>query len=154
MVKVNLKKEKSFEPVLIEPDTYDAAITNISDIFRSQGFNGSETEKLIISFILDYRDGNKIQLPLFVSAVVSQGNGDYSNSKLYDILEQAQQIELFEQFNEELNKIINNQEKNNSFVLYLKKNFLNKRCKILVKTIQSKNGDDYSVVDKVIKFYS
>jgi hypothetical protein len=154
MVKVNLKKEKSFEPVLIEPDTYDGVITNISDIFRSPGFSGSETEKLIISFILDYRDGNKIQLPLFVSAVVSKGNGDYSNSKLYDILEQAQQIEPFKQFNEELDKIIDNQEKNNSFVLYLKKNFLNKRCKILVKTIQSKNGDDYSVVDKVIKFYS
>jgi len=42
--------------------------------------------------------------------------------------------------------------RNSMFVTYLKKNLIGKTCKILVKTVTSKSGEAYSVVDKVIKF--
>ena len=154
MVKVNLEKEKTFEHILIEPDTYDSEITNISDIFKTPGYNGGETEKLIISFNLQYREGKLIQLPMFVTAVVSKGGGEYNNSKLYDILEKAEEIDQFTQFSQELEQLTDNQEKNLSFVKYLNKNLKGKKCKILVKIVTPKNGDVYSVVDKVIKFYN
>jgi hypothetical protein len=153
MVRVNLKKNRNSKQVLVEQDTYEARIINITDIFVSPGYNGKEMEKLIINFNLYYRKENPISLPMFVSAIVSKGNGDYHNSKLYDILEKATEIDRFKSFGDELEQVTDEQKMNSMFVTYLKKNLIGKTCKILVKTVTSKSGDAYSVVDKVIKFY-
>jgi hypothetical protein len=152
MVRVNLEKNRDRKLVLVEPDTYEARIIDISDIFISPGYNGMEMEKLIIRFNIYYQKENPISLPMFVSAVVSKGNGDYNNSKLYDVLEKADEIDRFKSFGDELEQITDEQKRNSTFITYLKKNLMGKTCKILVKTVTSKSGDAYSVVDKVIKF--
>jgi len=152
MVKINLGKFET-ERAIVDDDSYEAKVVGVSDVYEAMDYNGKSVEK--IRFDFELLSGEKI--PYFVSAVISDAsehNAKYKNSKLYDIMVQADALDDFqtvcgETFTEDQDAA----QQNAVFVDFLRSILVNRRVKVLTKAVNPKSGDPYSVVDSVLKFH-
>lgn len=144
---------RNFERVLIPQKAYEAVINKVGDIkeFKSS-FKDKETgkmeEKVQRKFPLEW----KIKTPgtafdklvtQFISAKYSKGSKQFSNSKLYDLLELAELGKEFVKANRLLESEV---------MAWLKEKLPDRLAQISVKTTKSLSGEEYSTVKDVITF--
>ena len=161
---VNLEQKQKYEKWVIEPDTYIGTIVEISDIKTEKGFpqknkDGTVESKMVDKFRieveLDYLINNrKVKLPYFLNATVSHASKSdgYSDSKLYTLLEQANELEAFKGMWAVLTDK-SKEEQNKWFIDWLRAKLLSRKIKIMPKTVKSSfDGSPYSIIGQVIKF--
>lgn len=155
-MKVNIG-ERKFERAAIEDDTYSGEISEVVN-FETTDYNGKPTEKVRVEITLDkaQTDGNEVVLPLFVSANISDAgehSDTHNNSKLYDLLVASGNKEALQKvYDEVAGKNLSADEQSTVFLGLLHKVLVGNRVKVLSKTVTPTKGDDYSVVDKIVKF--
>lgn len=155
-MKINLG-EKTFERPVIDNDTYPAVLCGISDVFQTTNLNGKSVEKIRIDFSVDgsREEGRGCTLPYFVSAVISDAgerSDQHRNSKLFDLLVNFGVINRFKECSKDFTiPSVTPAQQNEQLITFLRDNLLGREAKILSKTITPKNGDPYSVVDRIVK---
>ncbi len=140
------------EKVHIPDDVYEAVITDISDPFITPNkFEGEDKEKIVVSF--EMKEGDKKHLlPMFVTTTVSKGEGNYSNSKLYDVLDKKKLIDDFKSTWEKISAM-DEEVHNEKFVQYLKDSLVGVKCKVLTKTVNKDDADKrYSIVKEITRY--
>ncbi len=102
----------------IPQDSYQATITEIGEPFKGKGYKPTdpEIEKIWIKYEVKLEpettvtvyDGEEtpkqetvqtVELKQYLSAKITKGSGEYSNSKLYDLIEAMQLKELIKEEN-------------------------------------------------------
>ncbi len=156
MVSFNLDGQSPKEDIereYVPEDSYPAVIHDISDIKTFAVWNKpNETEeKMVITFAVSV-DGKQVNLPMFAKPVVTKGSGTYSNSKMFDLLEVCGLMEEAKKIRDEIEVMDSAELKNKTFVDFLSKNLLQKTCKVITKTIKKGTSEQYSVVDKLLRF--
>lgn len=148
MVQVNLDGTPTLGRIYIPEEAYDAEITIISDIKDVESF-GQTKEKLTIEFVVKIPGKNSVAIPMFAAATVTKGSGTYQSSRLYDVLEKADLISDFAG----VWKLIEVADSPNiAFVTYLRQKLAGKKCRVLVKTVKKGTAEQYTTVDRIIKF--
>jgi hypothetical protein len=139
---------KTIARAYVEEDTYKARLVSIGDPFLSTGYDNKEKEKFVIKFQLT-EDMDKF-IPMYLTTKISKGDGEYSNSKLYDLLDSAKLIDKFKILLEALEE---DKDKDIAIMHFLRKHLTLKEVKILTKTANKNDKEKrYSVVEKVVKF--
>ena len=135
-----------FEKPLVDDDTYLALIKSC-ELVEVPSYDGKgTTKKLIFSLGLEDVKG-KPEIPLYVNPVIKKSGGQkgYSNSKLFDLLVSAGELD-----NAKSNHAV--LETFEGLHAWIEKVFVGRYCKVLTKTTNQGKDNAYSVVDKVIKF--
>jgi hypothetical protein len=138
--------------VHIADDVYEAVIKDISDPFITPNkFEGEDKEKIVVSF--EIKEGEKeYTLPMFVTTTVSKGEGNYSNSKLFDVLDKKGLIEDFKSTWEKIS-VMDKEVHEEKFTDYLKDNLIGAKCKVLTKTVNKDKADKrYSIVKEITRY--
>jgi len=149
MPKINLDgSESNFEKNLIPEDTYIAEVTEISDVTAFPSYeNKSVMEDKIIFTWLVHREGEpSVIIPQFLKNIITKGDGGkYSNSNLYEQLDNAGYMDAFVAQKDELAD-------DTKFVGWLRKSFIDDkpRFKVMVRTA-GKTKQPYTIIDKIIK---
>ena len=152
-MKVNLDgKQEQKKREFVEVDSYIGTIVGISDIFEAPKFQ-SDTEKVPKLIINVEIDDNKIILPYFMTANVTRNvnnKGGMKDSTLYTVLDKAGYIPMFSKKWEEIS---GKEDVNKLFVDWLKENLMGEKIKFIPKTVAPAEGDKYSVVSEILKFF-
>lgn len=144
------KAPESFGPkVLVPEDSYESTCTKIEGPLMMPVFkkkkptDPDKEEKFIFSYqVVDAKQG-KVEIPRFAKNKVRKGDGDYSNTGLYDDLAAAGALDTLALQKDALKDTT-------KFVEFLNHVFVGKRFKILVET-SGKNKTPYSVVKKIVR---
>lgn len=146
-----------YDKVLLEPDTYDAEIVEINDFYidakEKEGKDGKTTTKEYLKFVWGLKIGSNI-IPLYLSANISMGSGNFSNSRLFDILEMSGLMKKWQDFSDnELKDIKEDSSYNQIFLDWFKYAFVGKKCRALIKTVnKGKAEKEYSKVADIQRF--
>ena len=163
MVSINLTGEKkpidAPPKVKLEEDTYSGVISRISDILTVPDFSGGDSEKIVFDLTCDDakdKDGNPAVLTFWCTAKVHKGNVDktgrkFSDSKLYETLEKANLMEKLNDFGSVFESYETDEEKNRAFTKFLRDYLLDAKCRFIIKNRTSKEGEEYSTVDRFTK---
>ncbi len=151
---VNFDGKSQKEKVFVDEDSYPAVISGVSDIRDQPKYQKpNETEeKLNIDFKIKLPNNEQKEISFFCKPLVSKGSGDYSNSKMFDLLEKCELLDAFKEAWKTMETIEDKDNKNKEFVDFLRNNLINKPCKVMAKTVKKGTPEQYSVVEKVIKF--
>jgi len=151
MVQVNLdgNSPSDIPRAYVAQDVYEAKIVRVSDPFMAKSNYGDDKEKVVVDFEIKSQD---VTIPMYMTTVVSKGSGDYSNSKMYDLLDSAKLLEKFSEMWKSKD-FKNDVERTATFIEFLKNNLMDQTCKVISKTVNKDDADKkYSVVDKILKF--
>lgn len=138
------KAISAYPKVLIAEDAYQATIDSVNLVYVP---DYNHPEQPVHKIVLQVRIGENV-LPLFCNPVVkkaSAGNTGYSNSKLFDILEAANEIDAARKQVEALETF-------EGIAGFLEARLKGRACRVLVETSKSRAGDSYSTVKKIIRF--
>lgn len=138
------KAISAYPKVLIAEDAYQATIDSVNLVSVP---DYDHPEQPVHKIVLQVRIGENM-LPLFANPVVkkaSAGGKGYSNSKLFDILEAANEIESAKKQVEALETF-------EGLAGFLEARLKGRACRVLVESSKSRAGDSYSTVKKIIRF--
>ncbi len=134
--------------VLVEEDSYFAEVTSVESIKAASYDNKSVlVDKLVFSMALEGEGSDGAELAMFVNPIIkkSSGTAGYSNSKLYDLLDKAGEMDNAKAKGDELKSLV-------GLVEFLQLAFMGRKCKVLVKTTNKGKENQYSSVGNVIRF--
>ena len=143
----------------IPVDTYEGVVKDVSDVFQSPRYKAEGTvDKVAIVVELDLKQKSgdteeNVVVPLFATTTVSKGNPakNMSPSKLFEVIDGAGRLEDYRK-TYKLWEAMNEEEANNAAVQWLKDNLVGKRVKVLTKKVKKGTPEEWSAVDKVVKF--
>lgn len=138
----------------IAEDNYDAVLNSISDMTQVPVFGkpGETTQKVIFGFTIQVNQEKTVDLQMYVRPKVTKGSGDYQNSKMFNVLEKAGVLEAFKKEWDLIKVMDTDQAKDNAFINFLRDNFMNKACRVSVKTINKGKPEQYSAVNDIVRF--
>ena len=145
MTEINLEgKGAKVEKYKVPVDTYVGKIVEVSDVIKSPTFKDPNVmeEKIVFTLETTHKK-QKVRLPLYAKNRISKGSGQYSNSKLFDILEA---LGLLDEVSANTAELTDNEK----FVGFLRGNAVGKEVKFLTKNSKDKQGEEYSRVDKLL----
>jgi hypothetical protein len=164
-MEINLdgKSTKTNEKVYgVMEDSYKAILTDISEPYMANKYK-SETEqeeKITLNFDVFIEDNQDVTvfvndekhteklkvvpLNLYCTTRISKGSGDYSNSKLYDVLDK---YGLLEQLKKDM-KLFD--DKPELFVKWLKEKIMHSNVKVAVKNGKESGVSRISTINRVI----
>lgn len=146
---------KTFVKPFVDPDSYEATVVNVSDIFVTKNnFSQEEEAKISFTFELDGvqdKEGKAVRIPYYVRAKIVHAakKEGFSDSKLYSLLEKCGKLEECKKY---WQSIKDSADKDNQLANWLKTSFLGERAKVVTKTVVPKQGDKYSTISEVLKF--
>jgi len=147
-----------FERVHVDDDSYEGIIVDVSDVFKTTGYDGDEVEKIRMDIDIEIEDGEIVRLPYFMTAIISDAgekSTKYRNSTLYDVISESGRLDSYMAmrmviFKDELSY----DERNKIFADFLRKIFCKSKVKVFTKTVKPASGEQYSTVSEIIKFIS
>lgn len=146
----------NFERIVVPEDSYNAKITSIEqkemqDVGKPAG---EKSVKLLFRMLLQDENAKEannkeivhIVAPKILKAPPISASGKvYSNSKLYDLLIDTELLEIAKERKEELRSI-------DGLNLFLSQQFANKVVRVKVKTAKKNTPNQYSIVEKILRF--
>ena len=149
-MEINLDgKQTIFEKFLVPEDVYIGVIKSISEIKKIKGFGDKEVEKFVINVELS----DKKTVPAFLTAkIIKSNNPQYSNSKLYDLLEKSKDLEEFRHYWSTIKNTPESEQLNGLVIGWLRTKLIDREVKITTKTTQNMAGEKYSIIEKLIRF--
>jgi hypothetical protein len=154
MPKINIDGTHTSTPRVVVPnDTWNAEIKAVSDIRDVEKYNKDGTEeKVTLDIELDMNDGRKLTVPMYLSTSICKGNNEYQSSKLYTVLEMAQQLEGVKTIASAMAKEANEQVKRTIFVEFLRNVLISKKCRATTKTTNKGEENEYSRIAEIARF--
>ena len=145
--------ESMRDKVLIQEDSYfgEILIADMAEVKKyTQPKDAKEVameKKIIFTIKLDGEGSENAELPLYCNPIIKKSGGQkgYSNSKLYDILDMAG----------ELDSVKKNKEKVSTYeglISFLKEALEGRKIKALVKTSNKGTDRAYSTVNQIVRF--
>lgn len=140
-------QNQKIDRVLVAEDAYDAVIKSVSTI-ETKDFESKQLKKKIVFQIAIMTEKGEVELPLFVNPVIKKSSGTkgYSNSKLYDLLDNAKLLEQVAIAQEQINNVLALQD-------FLAGVLIGKKCRVLVKTTNKGKENAYSSIKDIVKFF-
>lgn len=143
------KSQDFFKP-LIPEDSYFGEIESAS-LVEVPSYNQPEAteKKVVIQIKLEGENADGVILPLYANPIVKKSSGTkgYSNSKLYDLLVNADLLEKAKEQHDAL-------ETYEGLVGFLDSNLKGRRVKALVKTRRKGTDSAYSSIGDILRFES
>ena len=144
--------KEEFAKALIPNDAYDGTVISVA-LQNIRAYNSDKMiKKFLFSILIDGqkdKDGNEVMLPLFVKTTISKAYGPgVSNSKLFDILEEAGLLGEIEGMHS-AGKVTEEMLRG-----FLESRLQSKSVRVEVKTSNEKNPDkeSYSTVKSILRF--
>ncbi len=145
--------ESMRDKVLIPADSYfgEILIADMADVKKYTQPEGAKeivTEKKIIFTIKISGEGSKdAELPLYCNPIIKKSGGQkgYSNSKLFDILESAGELESVKENKDKIGTY-------EGLLSFLKEALEGRKIKALVKTSNKGTDRAYSTVSEIVRF--
>ena len=140
------KASQEFDKPLVDVDTYPGEI-KACELVELPAYEGKGTVKKLVFSIALEGTAKVTEIPLFVNPVIKKSSGTvgYSNSKLYDLLVAADELENAKANHAGL-------ETYEGLHAWCEMVFVGRRVKVLTRTTNLGKENAYSVVDKVIRF--
>ena len=156
MPKINIEPTpaSTTPKVLVPNDTWDAVIKNVGDIRDVPKWEKPEEteEKITLEVEITMGEGKTAILPMFVTAAITKGSGDYSNSKLYNLLEGAGQLEVVKKLAEEMSKMKEEPAKKELFSSFVRNALQGKKCRATTKVVNKGKKEEYSRISEIARF--
>lgn len=148
LIKVEFEENEREETpkFLIAPDAYDAQIVS-AEAVETKGWKTDELVQKIVFNLKILNQKEVIVLPLFCRALIKKCGGTYSNSKLYDVLDNANLIPATK------NETEKNLRSLPELVEWLNANLNGRLCRASVQTVnKGQKDDEYSCVSGILRF--
>lgn len=134
--------------IIIVEDSYAGKIWQV-DLIETPVYNkpGTLQKKVVFQVALSGEGSDEAVLPLYANPVVKKSSGTkgYSNSKLYDLLVAAGELEEAKKQHEALETF-------EGLVGFLHARLKGRKCKALVGTVNKGSEKAYSVVKSILRF--
>lgn len=132
------------ERVLVPDDSYEGTVLEVSDPFDTT-YKDKTTSKRSVQVEFEFEKETKT-LPMFLTNSVTKGSGDYSSSKLFELLEVAGILKEYEENEERLKD-------DNNFTVWINEKIKDKKVKFTTKRVNKNDSDKtYSVIDRIVRF--
>ena len=145
--------KQDFKRFFLEPDSYEAEIISVSDVFESYNpFNGKNESKFSLTFSIKKGD-EEMLFPYFLRTKIvhSAKKKGYSDSKLYTLLNRAGVLEKVKEHWDNI-KDKDPETRDKELLEYIRSLLLGRRCKVVLRTINPEEGEKYIVVSEIIRF--
>lgn len=140
--------QSAVKKTLIQEDSYPGEIISVELIEVPNYEDKNKADKKLIFQVKLAGEGTLgAILPLYVNPTIkkSGGKAGYSNSKLYDMLDKAGELEAAKSRRAELVKL-------DGLLAFLSEKFVGKKVKALVKTRNKGKEGAYSTIADILRF--
>ena len=136
------KPLQGYQKTQVKDDVYPVECIEILDrVVVTTSIDGKERKRIILKWKME----DEQLLTQFTSVDVKIGVGKFSPTGSYTFLEKAGELENFKKYAGGKEEIPDDDVLN-----FFKQRFLNRKASVLTKTITSKEGEKYSVIDRFI----